>query len=217
MPDEENPLAPLSLSILKRIQRLQSATRRALKHCSFHGTKQLDDRSALETLRSHLIAEIDLRLGFYEAVPGYEWDWNTEILSHATASALACFPLDWFEQRDEARQLVGYEGNKQFMKALVSTGWEYAVTRRLAKGNLQSARPIPMERNAARLIGEQIKELRLESRMTEEKLAEAIGKGKRTVQRHISGELKPRISTVGLYEKAFSKALKRSVKIETPS
>jgi DNA-binding transcriptional regulator YiaG len=172
-------------------------------------------RLLLEMLRSHLVAEIDLRLDYFEPMQGYVWEWNTEILSHAVASALACFPSYHFEQIDDALRLIDYEGSDQFLSALTETGWEYAVARRLAKRKKEHAPASAAHKPPS--IGAQIKALRRESRMTEEKLAEAIGQGKRTVQRHINGELTPRLPTIALYEEAFSKALKREVKIDLPS
>lgn len=216
MPDEEKPLAPLPLSVLRRIQWLRSAMRRTLKRCSFHGTKQLDDRTALEALRSHLVAEIDLRLDYYESQPGYDWDWTNQILSDAVASALASFPSNWFKQTDAQGRLIGHETSAQFLKPLAATGWEHAAARRRAKGKTENQKSYSPAVSAQSSVGEQIRALRREARFSEEKLAELIHQDKRTVQRHIRGDLKPRLSTIALYEEAFSKALRKTVKIETP-
>jgi len=68
-----------------------------------------------------------------------------------------------------------------------------------------------------RTIGEQIRDLRTESRWTAEELAEATGIDERTVRRHENGDTEPYARTLLKYEHAFSKRLKRQVVIsKTP-
>jgi hypothetical protein len=56
----------------------------------------------------------------------------TDILTHATASVLACFPNKYFEKRDENNALIAYEGDQQFLDELIRTTWDHAVSRRIA-------------------------------------------------------------------------------------
>ena len=65
-------------------------------------------------------------------------------------------------------------------------------------------------------IGEQIKAYMLEARLTKDKVATALGVDPRTVARHRSGEAIPRLGQVSGYETLFSKALKRTIHLETP-
>lgn len=67
-------------------------------------------------------------------------------------------------------------------------------------------------------VGEQLRHLRDECRMTTEKLAEEVGVDPATVYRHISGKMRPHLPTIGTYERVFSKLLNRKVVIQiTPS
>ena len=64
-------------------------------------------------------------------------------------------------------------------------------------------------------MGAQIRSLRLDSRFTIEELAKKVGIASRTVQRHESGEVEEiRLRHVRGYERVFSSALKRPVRLE---
>jgi hypothetical protein len=128
-----NTLPPLPLAALRRVQRLQKTTERALRDCRYPGTKTLDVRKAFEILRTSVVEELNARLDYFETLPGFEWAWMKEIITHATASVLACFPQGQFEKRDENNVLIGYEGDQQFQDELITTAWDYVVERRLKK------------------------------------------------------------------------------------
>jgi hypothetical protein len=136
--DPELRLPPMPLPILKKIQEIETWTRKALADCGFPGFERLDNWKALEAMRTALIADLDVRIGYFETLKDYEWDWTGDILSHATASVLACFPNSLYvkEADDGAAE---YEGNSQFLDALIHTGREYAVERRLAT---ESSKPV---------------------------------------------------------------------------
>jgi len=63
-------------------------------------------------------------------------------------------------------------------------------------------------------IAKQIQKLRLECNWTIEKLAAKTGFDEKTVKRHLSGRMMPRLGNLTVYEQAFSKALNRQVVIE---
>jgi hypothetical protein len=139
MPDPLNSLPPLPIAALKRVQRLQKTTERGLRNCRYPGSRTLDLRKAIEILRTSVVEELNIRLGYFETVSGFDWSWMKEITTHATASALACFPQSQFEKRDENNVLIGYEDDSQFIDELVTTSWDHVVSRRLASNPI----PIP--------------------------------------------------------------------------
>jgi hypothetical protein len=63
-------------------------------------------------------------------------------------------------------------------------------------------------------IATQILNLRLACNWTIEKLAAKTGFDEKTVKRHLSGRVIPRLGNLSIYEQAFSKALKREVVIK---
>jgi DNA-binding XRE family transcriptional regulator len=64
-------------------------------------------------------------------------------------------------------------------------------------------------------VGQQIRRLREEARMTIEDLASEVGLASRNVRRHEAGESQVRSKNVREYERVFSKRLKRMVVLET--
>jgi hypothetical protein len=89
-------------------------------------------RKAFELLRTSVVEELNVRLDYYETLAGFDWNWVTDINTHAVASVLACFPSNQFEKRDENNVLIAYEGDRQFLDELIRTAWDYAVSRRIA-------------------------------------------------------------------------------------
>ncbi|HLW98247.1 MAG TPA: helix-turn-helix transcriptional regulator [Candidatus Acidoferrales bacterium] len=79
----------------------------------------------------------------------------------------------------------------------------------LAEDSAPAAQPIPIQST----IGEQIRRLRAECRLTVDELAERIGVQPRTVRRHQSGRSKPHYFSLRAYETTFSKILKYKVVI----
>jgi ribosome-binding protein aMBF1 (putative translation factor) len=78
------------------------------------------------------------------------------------------------------------------------------------------AAPIP-PLASVETIAAQIQRLRIESKWTIERLAAKVGLDESTVKRHLAGKQTPHLSTISLYEQAFSKALKKEVVInKTP-
>ena len=74
--------------------------------------------------------------------------------------------------------------------------------------------PAPMPEST----GEQLDDLREESRWTQEQLAGATGFDPTTVSRHIRDEMSPSIRNLGTYERVFSKRLNRKIVVrKTPS
>jgi len=68
--------------------------------------------------------------------------------------------------------------------------------------------------NPSETIAAQLQRLRLECNWTIEKLAAKTGFDEKTVKRHLSGRVSPRLGNLTIYQQAFSKALKREVVIE---
>jgi len=68
--------------------------------------------------------------------------------------------------------------------------------------------PAPTETVAA-----QIQRLRLECKWSIEQLAAKTGFDERTIRRHLSGKTTPHLRNIGIYEQAFSKAMKREIVI----
>jgi hypothetical protein len=63
-------------------------------------------------------------------------------------------------------------------------------------------------------VAEQIQRLRKECNLTVEQLAARVGLDVRNVTRHVSGQTKPRLSSLAEYERVFSEALDRKVTID---
>jgi hypothetical protein len=63
-------------------------------------------------------------------------------------------------------------------------------------------------------IAAQLQRLRMECNWTIDKLAAKTGFDEKTVKRHLSGRVSPRLGNLTIYQQAFSKALKRDVVIE---
>jgi DNA-binding XRE family transcriptional regulator len=68
--------------------------------------------------------------------------------------------------------------------------------------------------NSVESLGQQIKRIRTECRMTNKQLAEAIDVEERQLYRHQSDQTSPRLDHVAAYEKVFSDCLKRSVTLQ---
>lgn len=146
MTDIPNSLPPLPISTLRRVQRLQKNVERELNSCHYPGTKMLDVRKALEILRTGIVEELNVRLDYFETLPGFKWEWMKEIIIHAAASVLACFPQGKFEKLDESNTVIGYEGDFQFIEELIETAWSHAVSRRVASQPSPSAAPVTVIR-----------------------------------------------------------------------
>lgn len=138
MSDVPQLLVPLPIAVLRSIQRLQRATQEGLRQCHLPGTKELDEHKALEIFRSTLIEELNLRLKFYGAMPKFEWEWTTDILTDAVWSVLACFPQNAFVMQTENGKLE-YESNRQFIDDLVLTGWQHLFDWRLLGQKFQNS------------------------------------------------------------------------------
>jgi|ERR1017187_1949211 hypothetical protein len=90
-----------------------------------------------------------------------------------------------------------------------------AILQAKARADLETQNePIPTLVEPIESIAEQLRRLRLESRLTVEALTEALGGiDQRNVERHLSGETVPRIGNIGAYERVFSNVLKRNIVI----
>ena len=73
--------------------------------------------------------------------------------------------------------------------------------------------PVPVS-PPVETIAAQLQRLRMECNWTIEKLAAKTGFDEKTVKRHLSGRVSPRLGNLTIYQQAFSKALKREVVIE---
>lgn len=62
-------------------------------------------------------------------------------------------------------------------------------------------------------ISEQIEAFRVEADISQERLAELVGRSARTIQRHLSNETTPGKREIFRYEKEFSKLLNRAIVI----
>ncbi len=71
----------------------------------------------------------------------------------------------------------------------------------------------PVATQSRPTVGQQIRQFRLESRMSIEELAGEVGIAPRNVRRHEAGETQVRTRNLGGYERVFSKRLKRPVRI----
>lgn len=158
MHDAESPLPPLPMAVLRRLQWLQRETRRILRECNYPGTEELDALRALESIRASFIEELNIRLGFYESAPGFEWEWITQILTEAAWSILGQFPQNRFVTQDEGGKPV-YESNSQFLGELVRTGREHVFRWRLRNETLPTG-------ELESKTGEQRKRERLPSSVT---------------------------------------------------
>lgn len=138
MTDDPITLPPLPIVVLRRIQRIQKSALRSLRDCRYAGTNILDERRALEFLRTYLIEELKIRLDFYETVPEFHWNWMASIGSDAAHSVLACFPSNLL---DREAGPSSYASSVQFLPGLVQTGWDYVTSRRIAQG--KNAEPVP--------------------------------------------------------------------------
>jgi ribosome-binding protein aMBF1 (putative translation factor) len=75
----------------------------------------------------------------------------------------------------------------------------------------------PIPNSFKETVGDQIQRLRRECNWTIERLAEKVGLDESTVKRHLAGKQTAHLSTISLYQQAFSKALKKDVFIsKTP-
>jgi hypothetical protein len=133
-----NSLQPLPLAVLKKLQQLRKTAERSLKECFYPGTDFLDHRRALEILRTCVMEDLNIRLDFYESLPGFDWSWMTQIATDATASTLACFPQNEFIKQAENGE-IAYEEDRQFLDDLVRAVWDHAVSRRAASQPVPSA------------------------------------------------------------------------------
>jgi hypothetical protein len=80
-------------------------------------------RKAFELLRTSVVEELNVRLDYYETLAGFDWNWVTDINTHAVASVLACFPSNQFEKRDENNVLIAYEGDRQPENSIATSAY----------------------------------------------------------------------------------------------
>jgi len=91
---------------------------------------------------------------------------------------------------------------------------------------IESPRPTPKSDSSVKpvgvgnmeTVGQQVNRFREDCRLTVEELAEQAGLDATTVGRHIRGEMKASLRSIGAYERVFSKILERKIVISnTPS
>ncbi|HEX4006119.1 MAG TPA: helix-turn-helix transcriptional regulator [Acidobacteriaceae bacterium] len=115
---------------------------------------------------------------------------------------------------------------RDFPTAFPRMSGKQAASYTLAGVDLKSASPLlrmvheaqqraQETRPSGNSLGEQIRLLREDCRLTNEDLAAALGVDRRSVVRHISNDHKPAKRHLAAYEKLFSERLGRKVRIET--
>lgn len=129
-------------------------------------------------------------------------------------SASLCDEFELQAQLAEQRDQLARERRRQFyemieQKSGLNTPARSAPIPELIEPNLS------IDRKAT--VGEQIERFREECRMSVEQLAEEVDIEARSVYRHLSGKVEPRLNHLGAYDRVFSKHLGRKIVIERTS
>lgn len=113
-------IPPLSISVLRRIQRIEREARVELTNCGLNGTEYLDRERALEILQSSVVSQVEIRLKFYETLPDFDRKWVGAILARAIESVLACFPARKYSIGSQSMPglRMGHEEPSQFSELL---------------------------------------------------------------------------------------------------
>jgi hypothetical protein len=99
--------------MLGAVQDVEGLARRAL--FNFLGTAS--NLRAIEALRTYVVTEVDVKLAYYETLPGHCGDWVNEVKRTSIESILECLPPGWSQ----------YE--KQFLPELERTVTEHLAAR----------------------------------------------------------------------------------------
>lgn len=190
----------MSRDLLQYVQACEESAHQALIGSSRRGA--LDAGKATAILGTYVVSVIDGQIANYSRLYSYDSRWTGEL----TGAALhAAYGMLHDISGDSYCQIV-LANLERIIEDHLKTKAQEAKAQQKQQA---SARPI-----ASRPIGEQIDELRKESRLTVEDLAEALDVELRSIYRHLSDKAQPRARHIAAYEKLFSQKLNKTIRLE---
>lgn len=189
------PLPPLSLDALRDVETIEEFAQRALKRSD--SSSRFNFAKALEALRTCVVSVFDTKTAYYRSLANFREEWITDIGAATISSALGLIP-----------DMVRDEDIREMEGKLCDTLNEHlkAETSAQPKQTLPDIEP----------ISKQLENLRIESRLTVEQLAEGVDLALRSVYRHLSEDSAPSRRNIGAYERFFSARLSKTVHLKTP-
>lgn len=189
-------IPPLSLEALDDVQEIERYARQELRECQHSG--HINSQKAERILRTCTVHVLKKTIAYYESLPTFHEEWIIELQTQTIESAVGMLPDGYGEALYE-----------HFRDVLWKTTYaDLNPPKRLTVKKEETPK-------LTAPLGEQVKRLRDECRLTTEGLAEEVRLDIRSVQRHLAGKVKPYARHLKAYENAFSKLLGRKVIIET--
>lgn len=195
MPKKTLPalLPPPSSSLLEFSQAREELTHRFLANS--YRRNSLNLAAAIGILGHHVIDSFQTQINYYSGLQDYQPKWLNQIKQNVIDTALGMY--------------ADIAGEAQL--ATISAKLDQIIEENF-KSNNQFAKS---RQTDFETIAKQLQDLRIESSLTVEQLAEKVGLAPRSVYRHLSGEAIPNRRHVAIYEKAMSNALHKEVRIKT--
>lgn len=189
-------MPPLPLKVMREMQALEIALKADLTATTqFSGVWD-------EYLRTYSTEMFDVYYAFYSQFPEDKEHW---LLASAHNSA---YRLHVFLRTNFLSDISVIE---IYQKKLIDTVMEYGIRKYFV--GTKSKEEIY---NPSGSIASQLTIFKEEGRLSAQALADGINVNLRTVQRHLTGKLKPRATQIAAYETFLTERLRRPIKLETP-
>jgi hypothetical protein len=229
---ELSDMPPLTLEMHEKLRALERALQSELGRCCSN-YELIDREAAFEYARSYAVQFYDCFYAFYSEVPdpAYRPHWRLASEKHALQRVLKCIDHN---SATRMAHTFNAEGIARIKRTISERSEQNPIAKFPLIGGLDATLDSPLltmakaaARNAQRAvfapipvepasIATQLKELKLKSRLSAQKIAEGIDVDLRTVQRHLSGHASPRDSQILAYEEFFTKRLGKSIKLDMP-
>jgi len=187
----------LSLKALQRVLEIDGLVRVAMRDCYTRD-------KAVTVLRTCVVESFDARISDCISRSNYDPIWISEIKRDSISSVIYFLPA-WI--KPPSRDAI--------LKELQVTLDDHQRSKASLNPKKKPTKSQPTPDNETKPLGEQIRELRDESRLSNEKLAKALEVDIRSISRHLSSEHIPRNDHLVAYEDIFSETLKRPVRLDT--
>lgn len=202
MPKKSSPprLPPLSFGTLRNVLEFEHHARSQVDDCYHDGTFNVE--AAIAILRTDILITLDLRIKEYTARPDYGPAWMDQI-KVVTFDSMMANVGGW----------ASLEQRHRIATELLLTMDDHLRAQAAATKQPEESKPAPVPHTEP--LNKQIEDLRIESRLTVEQLADEVNITPRSLYRHLSGKAKPRASQIAAYEKLFSSKLGKPVRLKT--
>jgi DNA-binding XRE family transcriptional regulator len=200
-------MPPLTLEMHSELRGMERLLQRALDNCC-SSQDLIDPHAAFEYARTYAAKFYDCFYSFYSQIPDPEYrpHWRPASETFAFQRLVQCIENSYAIRRF-------FASDPTRIQRIIRTISDHADgTTRIPDPNVAVSVSASTREVS---IGEQIRQLREECRLTNEQLAEAVGISVRSAVRHIGSDHQPSKQHLAKYEKLFSDRLKRTVRIKT--